>query len=740
MSTADVSELTCPYPGLRPFRPDEAYLFFGRDEQRNQLLRKLNERNFVAVVGTSGCGKSSLILAGLIPDLKLGLLGPGRVKWRVALVRPGDRPMDNLSEALLTDDALGTILPAPLLREGLRRGPLSLAELISGSRPDGSPVLAPGENLLLLIDQFEEIFRFRKAAEPAKDRSAGPDRDRIAAEDPNLARNRERIRAEADAFVALILESVQRAGTGKACPAPDAGPDGPSAPPGDGPADVGPGSPSADAGGGGLPLFVILTMRLRLPRRLRPVPRAARAAQRQPVPHAEALPHPAPGGDRGAGEGRGRAGRADPDQSPAQRHGRRTDQLPLMQHALMRLWLEAEKATPRDPGGEATAPITLKLPDYEAMNGMAGALDLDASRAYDALDPESRRIAEVMFRLLSERGDGRLDTRRLARVGEVARVAGVPEAAVLAVVARFRTPDLNLLSLSGDVLDITHESVIRNWRSLNRWVEDEAKAAETYRLLRSEARRFVDDQRNHLEGDRLGPRMLENALAWRGDATATSATMKAATTAWRPGPAWAERYGPVEDFEQVLGYIRLSEEQAGRERLRSQRRKRAMQAIPIAILAVLLFALVQFARGRIRSAEEQARKADTYAEEGHGAGGGDPEALEETGGCRAAGPVLGLECREVAAGGPGRHGLGPGRAGEGVPGPAEGRTAAAERPAGLAHAVFRRADGPVRRLPAAGGPAGRRGGRTRARRSAATRPRSPWMRCGSRSGPWAAGR
>ncbi len=261
MSTADASELTCPYPGLRPFRPDEAYLFFGRDEQRNQLLRKLNERNFVAVVGTSGCGKSSLILAGLIPDLKLGLLGPGRVKWRVALVRPGDRPMDNLSEALLSDDALGTILPAPLLREGLRRGPLSLAELISGSRPDGSPVLAPGENLLLLIDQFEEIFRFRKAADPAKDRSAGPDRDRIAAEDPSRARNRERIRAEADAFVALILESVRRAGTGKAGPAPDPGPDGPAAPPGEGPADVGPGSPSAEGGGGGLPLFVILTMR-----------------------------------------------------------------------------------------------------------------------------------------------------------------------------------------------------------------------------------------------------------------------------------------------------------------------------------------------------------------------------------------------------------------------------------------------------------------------------------------------
>jgi len=607
MATTATTELTCPYPGLRPFRQEEAYLFFGRDEQRNQLLRKLNDRNFVAVVGTSGCGKSSLIRAGLIPDLKLGLLGPGRVQWQVAVMRPGDRPMDNLSQALLDDEALGTILPAALLGEGLRRGPLSLVELVWGSRPDGSPVLAPRQNLLLVVDQFEEIFRFRKAAEPAKDRSAGPDRDRIAAEDPERARNRERIRAEADAFVALILQSVRRSGPGKASPGP-ADSDGPRDRFGPGAADGGPGSAPPALGQGGPPLFVILTMRSDflgdcavfpgLPELLSDsqflTPRLSRPQRREAI----------------EGPAKVEGGQVEPVliNRLLNDMGAAPDQLPLMQHALMRLWLEAEKSTPHDADGDATAPTVLKLSDYEAMNGMAGALDLDATRAYNALDPGSRRIAEVMFRVLSERGDGRIDTRRLARVGEVARVAAVPEAAVLTVAEWFRTPDLNLLNLSGDVLDISHESVIRNWSLLRRWVEEEARSAEIYQQLRSEAQRFASDQRNHLEGDRLGPRMLEVALTWRGAASGP--------TAWRPSAAWAERYGPADDYHQVLDYIRLNEDEAQRERVRARRLKRLFQAIPIALLAALLVLLGVLAVRRIRSAEKEARAADSLARKG----------------------------------------------------------------------------------------------------------------------------
>ena len=58
-----------PYPGLRPFQYDETHLFFGRDEQRVELLHRLRHSRFLAIVGTSGSGKSSLVRAGLLPGL-----------------------------------------------------------------------------------------------------------------------------------------------------------------------------------------------------------------------------------------------------------------------------------------------------------------------------------------------------------------------------------------------------------------------------------------------------------------------------------------------------------------------------------------------------------------------------------------------------------------------------------------------------------------------------------------------
>lgn len=58
-----------PYPGLRPFETDENFLFFGRDGQSNELLRRLRSKRFLAVVGPSGSGKSSLVRAGLLPDI-----------------------------------------------------------------------------------------------------------------------------------------------------------------------------------------------------------------------------------------------------------------------------------------------------------------------------------------------------------------------------------------------------------------------------------------------------------------------------------------------------------------------------------------------------------------------------------------------------------------------------------------------------------------------------------------------
>src|SRR5262245_47879182 len=89
-----------PFPGLRPFEFSESLLYFGRDGQSEQLLRRLAAARFMAVVGTSGSGKSSLVRAGLLPSLFGGFMTSAGSEWRIALLRPGNDPIGNLARAL----------------------------------------------------------------------------------------------------------------------------------------------------------------------------------------------------------------------------------------------------------------------------------------------------------------------------------------------------------------------------------------------------------------------------------------------------------------------------------------------------------------------------------------------------------------------------------------------------------------------------------------------------------------
>ena len=82
-----------PFPGLRPFREDEEHLFFGRENQIDAMVNKLAATRFLAVVGTSGSGKSSLVNCGLRPALRQGLMAPAGTAWRMAQFRPGNDPI-----------------------------------------------------------------------------------------------------------------------------------------------------------------------------------------------------------------------------------------------------------------------------------------------------------------------------------------------------------------------------------------------------------------------------------------------------------------------------------------------------------------------------------------------------------------------------------------------------------------------------------------------------------------------
>ena len=129
----------CPFRGLAPFDAAHAEYFFGRERLVAELVARLVGSTLLAVVGPSGSGKSSAVRAGLLPAIAGGVV-PGSEHWRRAVMRPGERPLAELSRTLARAvPEAGREDPAPWIGDALDR-------------------LRAGERLVLFVDQFEEAF------------------------------------------------------------------------------------------------------------------------------------------------------------------------------------------------------------------------------------------------------------------------------------------------------------------------------------------------------------------------------------------------------------------------------------------------------------------------------------------------------------------------------------------------------------------------------------------------------
>lgn len=167
LSTEELALIVNPYKGLRPFEESDASDFFGREtlvtqlldrlrlpenpdalplSQKNDPLSEVNLRRFLAVVGPSGSGKSSVVKAGLLPMLRWGELA-GADNWFIVEMVPGNNPLEQLADALRR---VAVHTPENLLGL-LKSDSRGLVNAVRGILPSG------GE-LLLVIDQFEEVF------------------------------------------------------------------------------------------------------------------------------------------------------------------------------------------------------------------------------------------------------------------------------------------------------------------------------------------------------------------------------------------------------------------------------------------------------------------------------------------------------------------------------------------------------------------------------------------------------
>lgn len=149
------STLSNPFPGLRSYEHEDHALFFGRDSHIRELKSKLLDGRFLALIGSSGSGKSSLIKAGLIPSLEKS---EDKKAWKVIIFRPGGNPVRNFATALKTalraDDPLWENRDPAALEKEISENPQKALDLLSAVRD---------RNILLVIDQFEELFRYELA-------------------------------------------------------------------------------------------------------------------------------------------------------------------------------------------------------------------------------------------------------------------------------------------------------------------------------------------------------------------------------------------------------------------------------------------------------------------------------------------------------------------------------------------------------------------------------------------------
>jgi hypothetical protein len=561
---------TNPFPGLRPFETGEYRLFFGREGQSDALITRLQRARFLGVVGTSGSGKSSLVRAGLLPALRGGMMAGAGSGWRISIMRPGSDPFGNLAHSLAENDVLpeagGGLPPAEaeaVIEAQLRSGSLGLVDAAKHAR------LAEHEKLLIVVDQFEELFRFRAARAAT---STGDD---------------------ASAFVKLLLEAAQQREVS---------------------------------------LYVVLTMRSDflgdcsqfqgLPEAINDgqylIPRMTRDERRMAVT-----------GPVGVTRGK----MTEPLISRLLNDvGDNPDQLPILQHALMRTW-DCWAAHRRN--GE---PIGLE--HYENIGTMSDALSLHADEAWDELpDDRSRRVAEKLFKALTEKGADNREIRRPTCLSDIAAAAEVTAAEVVAVIDVFRRVGRSFLmppagvDLSGEtVIDISHESLIRNWDRLQKWVEEEAQSARIYR-------RLAEAAVLHREGSEglLQDPGLQIALDWREKS--------------RPNAAWARRYHS--DFAEAMTFLdaskaardaavaereRQRQEQIARERreleqatlyaeqqrraaVRQRRTSRVLFVVAGLALFALLFAFVAQRRAvaaqhQAESEQQKASAAQRLAEQG----------------------------------------------------------------------------------------------------------------------------
>ncbi len=568
-----------PYPGLRPFKTEENDIYFGRDEFITKLTARIDKEHFIAVLGDSGCGKSSLVRAGLLFRLQTVSID-SREHWCSAIMRPAKNPFYCLAAALLRDFGKDSVINTlnetyrekhqlkainentiKDLQQKLEQDLKSSYQLLEELLPSNK------YSLLIVVDQFEELF---------------------------LQADRE----VAENFISWLLQASYFAKSR---------------------------------------IYVVITMRTEF------IDDCARYSQDLltaindgffQIPYlnreqiAETIEFPAKICD----------GELEPDlierlvaDVQAMGDGSYPDQLPLLQHTLVNLWMKVAN----------TQEKKLTLQHY-SQGSLAEALTNTADRIYDNATDDNKKLIEILFRRLSNKDDTGNYSRHPVVLTDIAALANVTWQAVSTVADEYQRLECNFLfaqnkSANGDLqadsrVDIRHESIIRQWQRLKEWTDDEAKTAKRYKqwedaayeweqgngelrhgrylevteaLIENLRRLYPSDAQLKLWASRYGEKF---DLAWKFLEKSREAEAELRCLEEKAAELEAKRQLELEDKENRLQFA------LDKERVAVQKRQVAAIVRNVAISSTVIVGLVAtwgfWERDRALEAEQTAIKAE----------------------------------------------------------------------------------------------------------------------------------
>jgi len=373
-----------PYMGLRYFDTFDADLFYGREALTRELLTRVEKESFLAVVGASGSGKSSVVRAGLIPAWK-----QENERSAIHVITPTAHPLETLAASLTRESE--SVTATSTLMDDLAKDARSLRLYVKKTLGE--------KKLLLLVDQFEETFTLCK---DTSERKTFIENLLLLADENGVVRVAITLRADfyhhcaeyeglrnalknhQEYIGAMTTEELRQAIT----------------------------TPAEKNGWNFQPGLVDLIL-----------------------------------SDVGTEPGA----------------------LPLLSHALLETWKRRQGRT-------------LTLQGYQEAGGVKKAIAQTAESVYDKLTPFEQTIARGIFLRLTELGEGVQDTRRRVKLDELTQKEQDTVANVLKILT-----DARLVTTGQDSAEVAHEALIREWRTLRKWLDEDRESLRLHRHLTDSA-------------------------------------------------------------------------------------------------------------------------------------------------------------------------------------------------------------------------------------------------------------